>query len=236
MKQVAILGLSYFGTAVLDELLEMDVDILVIDKDREVLDRYRDAVSAAIGMDVINQEALEKTLPKNIDAVVIDMGKNIEASILTTSYCKKLGVSTIIAKAETDAHGEILELVGATKVVFPNREAAKRIVPQIVSSLVLNYLPVGGNLVIAEVEIPEFFIGKTVLELNLRKKYGLNLISVRSVETEYRLFMPDYRFQEKDIALVSGTETDVDRFAGRLEKEQSSKGFINSIKDIFSKK
>jgi len=236
MKQVAILGLSYFGTAVLDELLEMDVDILVIDKDRDVLDQYRDTVSAAIGMDVINQEALEKTLPKNIDAVVIDMGKNIEASILVASYCKKLGVSTIIAKAETAAHGEILELVGATKVVFPNREAAKRIVPQIVSSMVLNYLSVGGNLVIAEIEIPEFFIGKTVLELDLRKKYGLTLISVRSADTEYQLFKPDYQFQENDIALVSGTETNVDRFAGRIEKESSSKGFIKSITQLFRKK
>lgn len=236
MKQVAILGLSYFGAAVLDELLEMDVDILLIDKDREILDRYRDTVSAAIGMDVINQEALEKTLPKKIDVVVIDMGKNIEASILVTSYCKKLGVGTIIAKAETDAHGEILGIVGATKVVFPNREAAKRIVPQIVSSLVLNYLPVGGNLVIAEVEIPDSFVGKTVLEMDLRKKYGLNLISIRSSDAEYQLFAPDYRFKEKDIALVSGTEADLDRFAGRLEKEGVSRGFINSIKELFNKK
>ncbi|AEJ20936.1 potassium channel family protein [Gracilinema caldarium] len=236
MKQVAILGLSYFGQAVLDELLEMDVDILLIDKDREVLDRYRDTVSAAIGMDVINQEALEKTLPKHIDAVIIDMGKNIEASILAASYCKKLEIGTIIAKAETDAHGEILGIVGATKVVFPNREAAKRIVPQIVSNLVLNYLPVGGNLVIAEIEIPDSFIGKTVLELDLRKKFGLNLISVRSSETEYTLFTPEYRFQEKDIALVSGTEFDVDQFTGRLEKEGAKRSIFNSIREIFSKK
>lgn len=236
MKQVAILGVSYFGSAVLDELLEMDVDILVIDKDREVLDRYRDAVSTAIGMDVINQEALEKTLPKEIDVVVIDMGKNIEASILAASYCRKLGIKTIIAKAETEAHGEILGIVGVTKVVFPNKEAAKRIVPQIVSSLVLNYLPVGGNLVIAEVEIPESFIDKTVLELDLRKKYGLNLISVRTAEDEYRLFTPEYRFQAHDIALVSGTETDVDKFAGLLEKEGSSRGLVNSIKQLFNKK
>jgi len=236
MKQVAILGLSYFGQAVLDELLEMDVEILLIDKDREVLDRYRDTVSMAIGMDIINQEALEKTLPKNIDAVVIDMGKNIEASILVASYCKKLGVNNIIAKAETDAHGEILGIVGATKVVFPNREAAKRIVPQIVSNLVLNYLPVGGNLVIAEIEIRDSFLGKTVLELDLRKKFGLNLISVRSADKEYQLIDPNYRFLEGDIALVSGTESDVDQFTGRLEKEGSKRGIFNSIKELFSKK
>lgn len=235
MKQVAILGVSYFGSAVLDELLEMDVDILVIDKDREVLDRYRDAVSAAIGMDVINWDALEKTLPKTLDAVVIDMGKNIESSILAASYCRKMGIKTIIAKAETEAHGEILGIVGATKVIFPNREAAKRIVPQIVSNLVLNYLPVGGNLVIAEVEIPESFVGKTVLELDLRKKFGLNLISVRSEEDEYRLFSPDYRFEAHDIALVSGTEADIDAFTGRLEKEVGSRTFVESIKQLFSK-
>ena len=235
MKQVAILGVSYFGSAVLDELLEMNVDILVIDKDREVLDRYRDAVSAAIGMDAINWDALEKTLPKTLDAVVIDMGKNIESSILAVSYCRKLGFKTIIAKAETEAHGEILGIVGATQVVFPNREAAKRIVPQIVSNLILNYLPVGGNLVIAEVEIPKSFVGKTVLELDLRKKYGLNIISVRFEKEEYRLFSPEYRFEEHDIALVSGTEADVDAFAGRLEKEVGARTFVESIKQLFSK-
>ncbi|MFQ3547540.1 MAG: TrkA family potassium uptake protein [Termitinemataceae bacterium] len=234
MKQIAILGVSYFAKAILDELLDMKVDILIIDKDRAVIDQYKDAVSAAIGLDVLNGEAIEKNLPKTIDAVIIDMGDAIEASILATSYCHKLGIPVIIAKAETEAHGEILGIVGATKVVFPNREAAKRIVPNLVSSMVLNYVPVGGNLVIAEITIPDAFIGKTVLEIDLRRQFGLNVIAVRSKTTEYGMFTPEYRFQAEDVALVAGTELDVERFTGKLERD-AEKTIFSAFARFFNK-
>jgi trk system potassium uptake protein TrkA len=234
MKQFAIIGLSYFGRNVLEELLALDVDVLIIDKDREVVDAYRDAPLTAVVLDVLNEESLRHVLPKTIDAVVIDLGERIEASILATSYCRKLGVKTIIVKAETEAHAEILDLVGATKIVFPNKEAAKRITPLMTSSALLNYLPVSGNLVIAELELPERFVGKTVVETDLRKKYGLNLISVKNgEEEEYGLFLPDYRFRKGDVALVSGTDEALEAFAGRATKETNRGSLIRSLKRLF---
>jgi trk system potassium uptake protein TrkA len=191
-------------------------------------------VSAAMILDILNAENLQKILPKSIDAVVIDMGAKIEASILATSYCHKMGIKTIIVKAETEAHGEILELVGATKVVFPNKEAAKRIVPMLFSSIVLNYLPLSGKLVIAEVEVPEDFIGHTVLELDLRKRYGLNLISVRNEETEYEFFSTNYKFQPGDIILVSCNERDLELFTGRIENEERRKAAVKNLTQLFS--
>ncbi|HSV56693.1 MAG TPA: NAD-binding protein, partial [Magnetospirillaceae bacterium] len=153
MKQFAILGLSWFGKNVLEELLELGAEVLIVDKDRDVIDLYGDHPVAAVVLDIMNEEILRNALPKGLDGVVIDMGDKIEASILATSYCRKLGIPRIFVKAVTEGHAEILEMVGATKVVFPNREAAKRITPLLMSRGILNYLPVSGKFVIAELAI-----------------------------------------------------------------------------------
>ena len=236
MKQFAIIGLSYFGKNVLEELLALDVDVLIIDKDREVVDAYRDTPVSAVILDVLNEESLRHALPSTIDAVVIDLGDKIEASILTTSYCRKMGIKTIIVKAETEGHAEILDLVGATKIVFPNKEAAKRVTPLLLSSALLNYLPVSGKLVIAELEIPEEMVGKSVVESELRKKHGLNLISVKNgEEEEYGLLTPEYRFRQGDVALVSGTDDVLDAFTERAGKDSGRKSVISSLKRLFGR-
>ncbi len=223
MKQFAIIGLSYFGKNVLDELLELDVEVLIIDKDREVIEAYKDLPISAVIMDVLNEESLRRALPSTIDGVVIDLGEKIEASILATSYCRKIGIEQIVVKAVTEGHAEILEMVGATKIVFPNREAAKRITPLLLSSTLLNYLPVSGKLVIAELEMPARFVGQSLIEVDLRKKYGLNLISVKNGEhDEYGLITPEYRFRPGDIVLVSGTDESMESLTGKNGRAKAS--------------
>jgi trk system potassium uptake protein TrkA len=236
MKQFAVIGLSYFGKNVLDELLAFDAEVLIIDKDPEVIDQYKDHPVSAVVLDVLNEESLRRALPATIDAVVIDLGEKIEASILATSYCRKIGIPRIIVKAETEAHAEILELVGATKIVFPNREAAKRITPLMLSSALLNYLPVSGKLVIAETEIPASFFGRSLLEADLRRKHGLNLVSVKNgAGEEYGTFTPEYRFRPGDIALVSGTDESLEAFAGVAAKDRAKQARtgVRSLGSLF---
>jgi trk system potassium uptake protein TrkA len=222
MKHIAILGLGHFGKSVLDELLDLKAEVFIIDKDRQVVDSYKDASAQAVILDILSVENLHKVLPESIDSVVIDMGHSLEASILATSYCAKLKVKTIIAKAETESHAEILELVGATKVVFPNQEAAKRITPLLLSSVLLNYLPVSGNLVIAELPIPAHLIGKTVAQTELRNIYQLNLISIRVAEGEFRLAESGYTFQNGDVGLFCGTDAALNSFTAGDGKPRSS--------------
>jgi len=222
MKQFVIIGLGYFGRNVLDELLELDAEVLVVDRNREIIDQYKDRRVNAFVIDVLNEVNLRHILPTTVDGVVIDMGEKVETSILTTSYCRKLGIPQIIVKAETREHAEILELVGATRIVFPNREAAKRITPLLVSSVLLNYLPVSGKLIIAEVAVPERFFGLSLIEVNLRKKYGLNLISVKNGDVEeYGLFSPEYVFRPGDVALISGTDELLETFCATGSKGKS---------------
>ncbi|MDR1867499.1 MAG: TrkA family potassium uptake protein [Treponema sp.] len=214
MKQIAILGLGHFGKSILDELLELKVDVFIVDKDRDVIDTYKDVSVHSVVLDILTVENLRKILPESVDSVIIDMGDKVEASILATSYCAKLHIKTIIVRTETEALGEILELVGATKVVFPNREAAKRITPLLLSSTLLNYLPVSASLSLAELTLPSALIGKTVIESDLRKKYHLNLISIRREDQEFTSCTPNYVFQEGDIGLFSGTDEELNAFAG----------------------
>lgn len=224
MKQFVVIGLGYFGRNVLDELLELGTEVLVIDRDRELLDRYHDRRLSAYVVETLSEEGLRRILPGAVDGVVIDMGERVESSILATSYCRKLGIAQIIVKAEDEEHAEILELVGATRIVFPNREAAKRVTPLMLSSALLNYLPVSGKLAIAEIALPDSYVGRTVLEVGLRKNHGLNLISVKNGEEDYDRFVPEYAFRPGDVALVSGTDAQLEAFAASAGRRTGKTG------------
>lgn len=215
MKQFALIGLGVFARRVLEELKGLDADVLLIDKDRDVVEAHKDVVKLAYVANALDEDVIRRLVPESIDAAIIDLGDQLEASILVVNYLKKMGVGHIIAKAESDQHGEILRIVGAHRVVFPDREAARRVVPMLVSSAITSFLPLGGGFVIAEVRPPERYFGKTLIEANLRAEHGVNVIAVRRGDGEdYSFFTPSYRIVEGDVFLVGGMEADIARFAG----------------------
>jgi trk system potassium uptake protein TrkA len=236
MKQFAIIGLSRFGRRLLEEFLVTDAEMIIIDKDRDVIELYKDKVASAYIADVLNEEIIRKLIPPAIDAAIVDLGERIEGAILVTNYLKKLGVKEIIARAEGNEHGEILELVGATKVVFPNQEAAKRIAPFLISSQIFSYLPISAGLVIAEVKVPEKFYGKSLVEVDMRRQYNLNVIAYRKLDRdEYFFYAPEYRLQGDDILLVGGGEEDIDAFTEE-KLPIGSKRITGLFRRFFSRK
>ena len=236
MKQFAIIGLSRFGRRLLEEFLATDAEMIIIDKDRDVIELYKDKVASAYIADVLNEEIIRKLIPPAIDAVIVDLGDRIEASILVTNYLKKMGVKEIIARAEGTEHGEILELVGATKVVFPNQEAAKRIAPFLISSQIFSYLPISAGLIIAEVKVPEKFYGKSLVEVDMRRQYNLNVIAYRKLDREeYFFYAPEYRLQGDDILLVGGREEDIDAFT-EAKLPIGSRSITGLFRRFFSRK
>ncbi|MBN2353258.1 MAG: TrkA family potassium uptake protein [Spirochaetales bacterium] len=235
MKQFAVIGLDNFGRRVLDELLEAECELLIIDKDEEVINLYKDRVMNAYIADVLNEETIRKVVPKTLDAAVVDLGDNIEASILVTNYLKKMGIQIVIVKAESRQHAEILELVGASRVVFPNKEAAKRITPLLLSSLIFSYLPISEDFIIAEIKVPAKYLGKTLLEINLRKMFGLNVIALRKEDTpSYTLFSPDHILKSDEIFLIGGREEDIISFA-EVPLPEGKKGIKGFFKRFFSR-
>jgi trk system potassium uptake protein TrkA len=231
MKQFALIGIGTFAKRLIEELSLVDCEILMIDKDSAVVDFYKDVVTSAYIADVINEETITKLVPGDIDAAIVDMGSNTEVSILVTNYLKKRGVRNIIVKAETDQHGEILEIVGADHVIFPNREAAHRITPLLVSDLLFNYMPISNGLVMAEVKIPQEFIGQTLIEANIRQNRGINVVAIRKAHGgDFEFFSPDYIMKSEDIFLIVGSEENVMRFAGAAQIVRKK-----TISDLFRK-
>jgi trk system potassium uptake protein len=220
MKQFAIIGLGSFGLRVLEELLELDVEVLIIDKDESVVSQYRNHVHSAYVADAIKEETINKIIPADIDVAMIDLGDQTEASILAVNYLKKLGVGRIVAKAETDEHGEVLQLVGATDVVFPNREAAKRILPPLLSHAMFNYMPISDELVLAEVGLPPDFAGQSVAESEIRARLGLNVVAVKPEgEGGFVFVSPSHTIRESDRFLVVGASEAVTSYGEQTSGE-----------------
>lgn len=230
MRQYAIIGLGSFGVRMLEKLSELPSELLIIDRDAEIIERYKDSATSAYIVDAIDAEALRRAVPEGLDAAVVDVGSNLETAILVTNELKKLGVKEIIVKADSDERGEILRLIGATRVVYADREAAARIVPLLVSPSLFSFMPIGSNLVMAEVLIPKQYVGMSLIEANLRQRHDINVIAIRSEGgSEYRYFSADYKLSAEDILLVAGKERDVISFSG-----VESRGERRAIADIFT--
>ena len=227
MKQYAVIGLGRFGVWALEELLSVDVDVLIVDKDESLVARYKEQVQAAYVADIIDEQTIRRIIPGDIDGVIIDLGDRTEASILASNYLKKLGVRRIVAKAETDAHGEILRLVGATDIVFPNREAAMRVMPPLLSDAMFSYMPISSGLVMAEVSFPRELVGKTFAEADLRAKHGLNVVATKpDGDGDYLFVAPDYRIARKDTFLVVGSPADLAKFGEWVEPGKGAIGLF----------
>ncbi len=235
MKQFAIIGLGFFGKRMLEELIDTGCEILIVDKDAEVIEHYKDKVAASYIADAISEEVIDRIVPSTIDAAIVDLGDNLEVSILVTNYLKKLGVKRIITKAESDQHSEILDLVGATDIILPNREAARRVAPLLLSSILFRYMPISREFAIAEIQAPERYIGKTLIEANLRQKHGLNVVAMRKTDAEeYAYFLPDYKLQPEDVLLVAGKEDDIGEFA-KVELPAVKEGAPGLFNRLFSR-
>jgi trk system potassium uptake protein len=213
MKQFAIIGLGKFGRRMVDELADAGCELLVIDRDRDAVDAFKDRVGACYVADAISEEVVTRLVPPTLDAAILDLGSSIEAAILATKYLKGLGIARIVAKVESDEHAEILELVGATDIIRANLEAARRVAPLLLSSMLFSYLPIGKDFVIAEVKVPAEHVGRSLIEANLRQLHRLNVIALRmSPDEEFTYFDPNYRLKADDVMLLAAKEEDLQAF------------------------
>lgn len=231
MKQFAIIGLGAFGLRMLEELSELTKEIVIIDKDRDIIEKHKDKASAAYITDAINEDALRKTIPPSIDAVIVDLGGKIELSLMATAYLKKMNIEHILVKAQSDEHGEILQALGATRVIYPDKEAAQHIAPLLASAFLFNYLPISDSFALAEVGVNENCVGKSITELNLRKNYRLNLVAYRKKGNRNFIFLSDleYRFMDDDILLIAGEELDIIGFSSYSKRKEAS--FLGNVFD-----
>ena len=223
MRQFAVIGLGRFGFKVAEILAEKGVQVIAIDKDHALVEKARDIVTEAVQLDSTDEEALRESGVEGVDVAVVSIGEGVESSILTTAILKSFGIKEIVARASTKLQAQILKEVGATRVVFPEEDMGLRVANSILAPGVLEYIELGAHYNLAEIEVKGEFTGKSIKELDIKSKYGINVIMIMKrikqeagkegelVEKEIKeLPTPDYVLREKDILVVVGDSKDIE--------------------------
>lgn len=175
----AVFGLGRYGMAVTKELLKNGADVMGVDIDEETVCDAAMEIPVCKCADVTDINVLKQLDIANIDIVIIAMASNLEASVLAVTLCKEIGVKTVIAKCANEMHQKILSRVGADRVVFPEKESGTRLAKNLLSSNIVDMIELSDNVAILNIDIPKSWAGKTLSELNPRKKYGINILGIR---------------------------------------------------------
>lgn len=178
-KSYAVFGLGRYGLAAAKELVKNGAEVLAIDECEETVNNVSNDIPLCKCANVANAEVLKNLGIANFDVVIIAMANNFESSVMATMLCKELGVPMIIAKCANEMHGKILERVGAHKVVFPERESGERLAKNLLSSGFVDIIEFSEDTAMVELDVKSEWLGKNLLELNLRKKYALNIVAIR---------------------------------------------------------
>lgn len=210
-KQFAIIGVGRFGASVAACLVSQGYEVLAVDADEERVQKISDMVTHAVCTDTTDEDALKSLGIRNFDAVVVAIGHDVQASVLTTLLLKELGVGYIVAKAQNALHGKMLEKIGADRVVYPERDIGVRIAHNLISTNVQEYIELSPELSIVEVAVPRAMAGKSLAESNLRAGYGLNLVAIKRDGTIMVSPKPEEVIRPGDMLLVIGENKGVRR-------------------------
>ena len=212
-----IIGLGRFGYALAIELASAGADLLVIDRNEEKVRELREYTENAYVVKSLDKKSLSETGVQNSDAVVVCIGEHMDTSILTTLNLVSLGIPTVISKATSIEHGEILEKLGA-EVVYPERDMAIRLAHRLEASRMLDFIQLSEKLNISKLIIPDRIVGKTVLSVNLRGEFGINIIAIENNGNLIETINPDYVFRKGDIMFISGSKNSLNRLSAWTEK------------------
>lgn len=213
MKRVVVIGLGIFGFHLVKDLFEKGVEVIAIDKNREVVQKIRDFATKAIVADGTDKEVMESIGIQEDDVVIVSFGEDLAAATLVTLHLKELKVKQIIVKAPNDDHKRVLERVGATEVLIPEKEMADKIARSLISPNVLDFIPISREFTVSEIASPPPFYGKTIGQLHLRTRYHIEVIAVKEVLSDRVVMIPraDYVIKDSDILVVIGRPEDIEK-------------------------
>ncbi|MBN6206072.1 TrkA family potassium uptake protein [Ralstonia pickettii] len=215
-KDFAVIGLGRFGGSICKELSLEGKQVLAIDKDESKVNEYKNIVSHAVILDSTDEESLKEIGIKNFEDVIVAIGENIQASILTTVILTDLGIKNITVKAQNDYHEKILRKLGVERVVHPERDMGKRIAHNIISNNILDYLELSDDHSIVEVKAGRKMIGKSLIDLDIRANFGCNVVAIKSGKMINVSPSADQPIEADDILIVIGADEDLTRFERHL--------------------
>lgn len=206
-KTYAVFGLGRYGIAVARELVENGMEVIAVDTNQRIVNDAAAYLPVCKCADVTDIEVIERLGIAEIDTVIISMASNLEASVMAVTLCKEVGVKTVIAKCGNEMHRKILLRIGADMVVFPENESGVRLAKNLLCSGLIDMLSISRDVAIVEIDTREEWVGKNLIELNLRKKYGFNVVAIRIGDTVNVAIDPSAPLT-KDMVLIVIANTD----------------------------
>jgi trk system potassium uptake protein TrkA len=204
MKQVAVIGLGRFGSSVARTLASSGCEVLAVDVDEARVKAIADEVTDAVRADALDDEALRGLGLRNFEVVVVAIGHEVEASILTTVLLKEMGVPKIVAKAQDDLHGRVLQKVGADIVVFPERDMGVRLAHTLISRNDIDEIQISTDYSIMEMQAPPRFLDRSLKELELRQRFGLTVLAIRRADRIIVSPDAEQTLEEGDVLVTLG--------------------------------
>ncbi len=215
-KQFGVIGLGRFGISLALNLERLGFPVLAIDKNRDVVDFIKDKVSFADIVDATDPEALEATGIKNCDTVIVAVG-DVESSLLVSLILGEFGIKNIIAKAASDIHRRVLKKIGVKEVVFPEEDMGIRVANKITSANILDYIAISPDVDILDYKATDKLVSRSLKELALRNKFGVNVIAIKRKDEVIVSPQPDETFQTGDELFLIGRTEDLLAFKKEME-------------------
>ena len=210
MKSYIVIGLGRFGSQAAKRLYELGCEVLAIDRNSELVQPISNQVTQAVVADARDKEVLRALGAKDFACAIVAIGDNLADSVLATMNLKELGVPYIVCKASDETHRQVLQKLGADRVVIPEQEQADRLAKNLSSPNVLDYIELSEEYGIIEIPAPKAWVGKSLKELNVRAKLGVNIIAVKKGSHINVSPAADYRIEAEDVMVVLGDTAALD--------------------------
>lgn len=217
-KQYVVIGIGRFGESIAKTLYDMGNDVLVIDKNEEVIADIANSVTHAVQLDATDESALKSLGLSNFDVAIVTIGDDLQSSILVTLLVRELGVKYIVCKAKNDLHAKVLEKIGADRIILPEKDMGVRVAYNLVSSTILDYIELSPDYSIMEFQVLGEWSNKTLNELNLRSKYDINVMAIKQNGKINLSPRADDILKEKDILVVMGSAKSLTKLEGKIVK------------------
>lgn len=211
MRSFVVLGMGRFGQSVAKTLYKLEYEVLAIDTNDEIVQHMTDYVTHAVVGDVTDESVLRALGIRNFDVAVVTIGGDIQASILVTLMLKEMGVKHIVAKAQSDIHGRVISKVGADRVISPEKDMGVRVAHNLVSSNILDYIELSPEYSIVEIQAPKKWINKSLIALNVRVHYGINIMAIKKGEDINISPKADDVIEANDILVIIASNVDINK-------------------------
>lgn len=209
-QSIMVIGLGQFGSTVAKSLIELDQEVLGVDIDADIVQRATTFLTHAVVADATDELVLQSLGLGQYDIVIVSIGDNTQANLMTSMMLKELNVPYVVSKAESELQGKMLKKIGVDMVLYPERDMAMRLAQSLTRDYVLDYLQLSNDIGLVEIETPEFLVGKTLIESGLRETYQLSVVAVKTGNDIEVPPKPNRPLTEADRLILIGRIHDID--------------------------